>query len=109
MNKGRDIDKATRYGFGFRFAVLGVLDFIDWGGGDILYHADNYMTQALGTDRYAAPKIVQDNMEAGRIGLKTREGFLDYSDMDVPAYQRDRLRGFADLLKHMGAARPPVL
>jgi len=104
-----DIDKATRYGFGFRFAVLGVLEFIDWGGGDILYHADNYMTQALGTDRYAAPKIVQDNMKAGRIGLKTREGFLDYSDMDVPAYQRDRLRGFADLLKHMGAARPPVL
>jgi 3-hydroxybutyryl-CoA dehydrogenase len=104
-----DIDKATRYGFGFRFAVLGVLEFIDWGGGDILFHADNYMTQALGTDRYAAPKIVQDNMKAGRIGLKTREGFLDYSDMDVPAYQRDRLRGFADLLKHMGAARPPVL
>ena len=65
-----DIDKATRYGFGFRFAVLGVLEFIDWGGGDILYHADRYMTQALGTDRYAAPKIVQDNMKAGRIGLK---------------------------------------
>ena len=65
-----------------------------WGGGDILYHADRYMTQALGTERYAAPKVIQDNMAAGRIGLKTREGFLDYSTMDVPAYQRDRLRGF---------------
>jgi len=27
-----DIDKATKYGFGFRFAILGLLEFIDWGG-----------------------------------------------------------------------------
>ena len=32
-----DIDKATKYGIGFRFSVLGLLEFIDWGGGDILY------------------------------------------------------------------------
>ena len=32
-----DIDKAIRHGFGFRYAVLGLLEFIDWGGGDILY------------------------------------------------------------------------
>jgi len=32
-----DIDKAVRYGFGLRFAVLGLLEFIDWGGLDILY------------------------------------------------------------------------
>jgi 3-hydroxybutyryl-CoA dehydrogenase len=32
-----EIDKAIKYGFGFRFAVLGMLEFIDWGGGDILY------------------------------------------------------------------------
>lgn len=103
-----DIDKATRYGFGFRFAVLGVLEFIDWGGGDILYHADRYMTRALGTDRYAAPKIVEDNMKAGRTGLKSREGFLDYSGMDVDAYRRDRLSAFVALLEHFGAVRPPV-
>ncbi len=104
-----EIDKATRFGFGFRFAVLGVLEFIDWGGGDILFHADRYMSRALGTDRYAAPRIVEDNMAAGRIGLKTREGFLDYSGMDVPAYQRERLAAFVAMLRHMGAARPPVV
>src|SRR5262245_32646089 len=26
-----EIDKAIRYGFGFRYAVLGLLEFIDWG------------------------------------------------------------------------------
>jgi 3-hydroxybutyryl-CoA dehydrogenase len=38
-----DIDKAIRYGFGFRYAVLGLLEFIDWGGGDILYYASRHL------------------------------------------------------------------
>ena len=104
-----DIDKATLYGFGFRFAVLGVLEFIDWGGGDILYHASRYLTQVTGSDRFAAPKIVEDNMAAGRTGLRERAGFLDYSSMDIEAYRRQRLAAFVALLKHMGVARPPVV
>jgi len=46
-----EIDKAIKYGFGFRFAVLGMLEFIDWGGGDILYYASRYLTKALGSER----------------------------------------------------------
>ena len=37
-----DIDTAVRLGFGLRFSVLGLLEFIDWGGGDILYYASRY-------------------------------------------------------------------
>jgi 3-hydroxybutyryl-CoA dehydrogenase len=104
-----DIDKATRFGFGFRFAVLGVLEFIDWGGGDILYHASRYLKEATGSDRFAAPRIVEDNMAAGRIGLGTRAGFLDYASLDIDAYRRQRLAAFVALLRHMGIARPPVV
>ena len=63
-----DIDKAVIYGFGFRFAVLGLLEFIDWGGGDILHHASRYLVEALGDSRYAAPDIIETNMREGRIG-----------------------------------------
>jgi 3-hydroxybutyryl-CoA dehydrogenase len=104
-----DIDRATRFGFGFRFAVLGVLEFIDWGGGDILYHASRYLVEATGSDRFAAPRIVEDNMAAGRIGLKTRAGFLGYAGLDIDAYRRQRLAAFVALLQHMGAVRPPVI
>ena len=104
-----DIDKATLYGFGFRFAVLGLLEFIDWGGGDILFYASRYMSEATGEDRFRAPKVVENNMAEGRIGLRTRKGFLDYQGMDVAAYQRDRLAAFVGLLKHMGLTRPPVV
>jgi 3-hydroxybutyryl-CoA dehydrogenase len=104
-----EIDKAIKYGFGFRFAVLGILEFIDWGGGDILYYASRYLTEALGNDRYASPAIVERYMKEGRIGLGSRQGFLDYENMDVEAYRRERLQAFAAMLKQMGLARAPVL
>jgi 3-hydroxybutyryl-CoA dehydrogenase len=103
-----DIDKAIRYGFGFRYAVLGLLEFIDWGGGDILYYASRYLEGALGSDRYRAPEVIARNMEQGRIGLRTGAGFLDYSGMDVDAYRERRLAALVDMLRHFGLARPPV-
>jgi 3-hydroxybutyryl-CoA dehydrogenase len=104
-----DIDKAIKYGFGFRFAVLGMLEFIDWGGGDILYYASRYLTQALGNPRYAAPEIVERNMREGHIGLTTRKGFLDYEKLDIEAYRADRLKGFVAMLGFLGLTRAPVL
>ena len=104
-----EIDKAIRYGFGFRYAVLGLLEFIDWGGGDILYYASRYLEGALGSERYRAPDVISRNMREGRIGLRTGAGFLDYSDMDVDAYRAKRLQAMVDLLRHFELARPPVL
>ena len=104
-----DIDKAIRYGFGFRFAVLGMLEFIDWGGGDILFYASRYLTGALGNERYAAPEIVERNMAEGRRGLRDGAGFLNYEGLDVEAYRRERLKAFVALLGHFGLNRPPVL
>lgn len=99
-----DIDKATKYGFGFRFAILGMLEFIDWGGGDILYHASNYMQSATGSDRYAAPDIITRNMAEGRTGLTAGAGFLDYTSMDLDDYRRERLQAFVGMLNHLGVA-----
>jgi 3-hydroxybutyryl-CoA dehydrogenase len=104
-----DIDKAIRYGFGFRYAVMGLLEFIDWGGGDILYYASRYLEGALSSDRYRAPEVISRNMQDGRIGMRTGAGFLDYSSLDVDAYREQRLATMVDLLRHFGLARPPVL
>ncbi|MBP0444479.1 3-hydroxybutyryl-CoA dehydrogenase [Roseomonas sp. SSH11] len=104
-----DIDKAVKYGFGFRFGVLGVLEFIDWGGGDILYHASRYLTGALGHERYRAPEIIERNMQEGRIGLRTGQGFLNYDGQDIESYRRRRLGALVDRLRAEGLAKPPVL
>ncbi|WP_338665796.1 3-hydroxybutyryl-CoA dehydrogenase [Pararoseomonas sp. SCSIO 73927] len=104
-----EIDKAVKYGFGFRFGVLGVLEFIDWGGGDILYHASRYLTGALGHERYRAPEVIERNMERGRIGLHTGQGFMDYSGLDLESYRRQRLGALVERLRAEGLAKPPVL
>ncbi|MBS7707053.1 3-hydroxybutyryl-CoA dehydrogenase [Chelatococcus asaccharovorans] len=104
-----ELDKAIKYGFGFRFAVLGLLEFIDWGGGDILYYASHYLAKALDDQRHAPAAIIERNMADGRIGLKTGKGFLDYENLDIDAYRRERLKAFAAMLDQYGLRRPPVL
>lgn len=102
-----DVDKAVRAGFGIRFAVLGLVEFIDWGGGDILYYASEYLKGALDSDRFDAPAIVKDNMAKGAIGMKTGQGFYDYEGRDLDAYRRETLAKFVDLLQHLGMLPPP--
>ena len=105
----QDIDKAIKYGFGIRFAVLGMLEFIDWGGGDILYYASRYLKGALGNERYAAPEIIKRNMREGHIGLTTRQGFLDYQGRDLDAYRAERMKAFIGMLGFLDLVKPPVL
>ncbi len=97
-----EIDKAIRVGFGLRFAVLGLLEFIDWGGGDILYYASTYLSETVDADRYRVPDVIADNMQQRRNGLKDARGFYDYADTDVDAYRDQRTAVFVSLLEHLG-------
>lgn len=100
-----EIDKATRYGMGLRFAALGVVEFIDFGGIDILHHASREMSESVDAARYAAPAIVGRMIDEGYLGLKTTSGFYDYVGRDVPAYRRDVLARVLALLRHAGLWR----
>jgi 3-hydroxybutyryl-CoA dehydrogenase len=104
-----DIDKATRYGLGLRFAAMGVVEFIDFGGNDILYHASRYLSRTLSAERYTAPAIVDRMMAEGRNGLKSGQGFYDYRDRDVAAYRLDVLQRTLGMLRHAGLYKPPVI
>jgi 3-hydroxybutyryl-CoA dehydrogenase len=95
------IDEAIRYGFGPRYAAMGVVEFIDVGGLDILYHASNYLVASTNDYRYSAPDIVNQYMLEGRLGLKTGTGFYDYQNTDVAAYRQDVLSRQVALLKQL--------
>jgi 3-hydroxybutyryl-CoA dehydrogenase len=97
-----DVDTAVRVGFGLRFAVLGLLEFIDWGGGDILYYASRNLAENLDARRFAAPDVVTRNMEEGRRGLRDGQGFYDYRNQDIAQYRNERLAAFVALLRHRG-------
>ena len=103
-----DIDKAVRAGFGIRYAVMGLVEFIDWGGGDILYYASHYLQEALGSDRYRPPAIVEKNMAEGRLGLGAGKGFYDFEAVDVEQYRRETLARFVDILDHLNLLPRPA-
>ena len=103
-----EIDKATRYGLGLRFAALGVVEFIDFGGCDILHHASREMAGSIDPQRYAAPAIVGQMVAQGHLGVKTGSGFYDYAGRDIGAYRRDVLARTLGMLRHAGLWRAPA-
>ena len=104
-----DIDKAIRVGFGVRYACLGVLEFVDFGGCDILHYASEYLSGAL-DPRFAAPDIITRHMTEGKLGLKTGSGFYDWTGLDVAGYRRallENLKAHIDLALQAEAAPRP--
>ena len=89
------IDLATRYGMGLRFAALGVVEFIDFGGCDILHHASREMAASIDRHRYAAPAVIGRMMSEGHLGLKTGSGFYDYGGRDVSSLPARRVGAHA--------------
>ncbi|QHC36001.1 3-hydroxyacyl-CoA dehydrogenase NAD-binding domain-containing protein [Komagataeibacter xylinus] len=96
-----DIDRAVHYGFGFRFAEIGLLEFIDWGGCDILFHASAYLEHALHDPKFAAPPIIKENMAHHRRGLRDGTGFYNHTGRDTQAWREAVLRRLAARLKDM--------
>lgn len=103
-----EIDRATRFGLGLRFAAIGVVEFIDFGGADILHHASREMSASVDAARYAAPPIVGRMVESGRLGVKTGSGFHDYAGRDLARYRRDVLARTLAQVRHAGLWQPPA-
>ncbi len=86
-----DIDKAIQYGWGYRFPVLGLLEFIDVGGLEILYHAGRSVSGELNRPDLECPKLIEDRFNEGSIGTKTLKGIFNYESHEQVA-EDDRAR-----------------
>jgi 3-hydroxybutyryl-CoA dehydrogenase len=103
-----DIDKAVRAGFGPRYTAMGLCEFIDYGGLDILYYASSSMARALNAPRYEPPELIRRLMHEGRRGAREGEGLYDWRGRDLGAYQRELLGRFVALFQYLKLLRPPA-
>ncbi len=98
VTTAEEIDTAIKAGFGFRLGVMGLMEFIDLGGVDILSHAGNYLHSALGGSHYKPPELVSEKMRLNEVGPKTGRGIFDYSNVDISTLFQEKYRGFVELL-----------
>ena len=98
-----DVDEAFRAGMGFRYAAMGIFEFIDWGGVDILHRASGFMAKALGDDRFKAAKLVDEKIAKNEFGPKTGRGFFDYSGDKRDEFETAKVRALLQQLRrHRG-------
>ena len=102
-----DIDRAVRAGFGPRYTAMGMCEFIDYGGLDILYYASRAMARALEAPRYEPPAIVERLMREGKRGAREGEGLADWRGRDLGAYQRELVGRFVRLYAQLRLLPPP--
>ncbi len=96
-----DIDRAVRAGFGPRYTAMGMCEFIDYGGLDILYYASRSMARALEAPRYEPPLIVERLMREGKRGAREGMGLADWRGRDMSAYQKALVGRFVALFAHL--------
>lgn len=94
-----DVDRAFKAGMGFRYAAIGIFEFIDWGGVDILYRASRFMTEATGDDRFRTTALVEDKIAKNELGPKTGRGFFDYAGARRDAFETQKMRALLRQLR----------
>jgi 3-hydroxybutyryl-CoA dehydrogenase len=85
-----DVDRAVKFGFGFRYLAAGPFLQRDHGGLDVHIAAisETFPTLASQPD---IPRIVSDRVAAGKLGLATGEGFYRWTPEQVAA-EKERYR-----------------
>ena len=95
-----DVDAVMKYGLGFRYAAYGPFEVADFGGLDTFYHISEYLNADL-CDSKKPMKLIEDLYEAGHYGVKTGQGFYDYSGDKASEAVRVRNQKYADVKKCM--------
>lgn len=74
-----DVDRAFRYGHGFRTSWQGPLQTADLGGLDIFHSVASYLFADL-SDMKEPPRMLSDKIQAGELGLKSGQGFFEWDE-----------------------------
>ncbi len=97
-----DVDRAFKAGMGFRYASVGIFEFIDWGGVDVLHRASGFLAKALGDERFRPARLVEEKIARNELGPKTGRGFFDYAGDRREAFETAKVR---DLLRQLRRQR----
>jgi 3-hydroxyacyl-CoA dehydrogenase len=85
------IDTITKWGIGYKLAVIGPLELLDMAGLDIYTSVAGYLNASLNASPDVS-KTVTDKVAAGKLGIKTQVGLFDYTPERIQQLQQQRGR-----------------
>ena len=87
-----EVDRIVKSSFGFRLSAYGPFEICDQAGADTYYAIFKYLYGKLKREQFKPPRILADQVQKGRFGLKTLGGFYDYKDGAAGMIKRERDR-----------------
>jgi 3-hydroxybutyryl-CoA dehydrogenase len=95
-----DVDKAMKFGPGFRYPVLGPFETSDLGGLDTFYYISSYLFNELSDVKHPT-KLQQEKLDNNHLGVKTGKGWYDYSEGKGEEAMARRDRNLFKMLKNI--------
>jgi 3-hydroxyacyl-CoA dehydrogenase len=89
-----EVDRIVKSSFGFRLGAYGPFEIMDQAGADTYLGVYRYLEEKLGKPYFKPPKLLEKQVKAGKLGLKSAGGFYDYGPGAVDTMRRDRDRKF---------------
>ncbi|MEA2530406.1 MAG: 3-hydroxybutyryl-CoA dehydrogenase [Thermomicrobiales bacterium] len=86
-----DIDKITKWGIGYKLAVIGPLELLDVAGLDIYTAVASYLNKDLSNES-GISSTVTSKVEQGKLGLKTQGDLFEYTPEKIQQLQQQRGR-----------------
>ena len=82
------VDEAVRYSFGLRLPQLGPITNSDMVGTQLTYNIHDYILKDL-CDSHEPSPILKEMLDEGKLGFKSGEGFLKWTEEDVAKQNAD--------------------
>ena len=89
-----EVDRVVKSSFGFRLGAFGPYEIMDQAGADTYLSVFKYLDEKLGKPYFKPPRLLERQVAAGKLGLKTSCGFYDYGAGAADAMRRERDRKF---------------
>jgi len=93
-----DVDTVLKAGMGLRYAALGPFGVADFGGLDVFERINSYLNAELSDSKVGSAKL-REMVQSGKLGVKSGEGFYDYSGDKADAAIRERDKMYIELAK----------
>ena len=78
-----DVDKAISHGLGRRWAAAGIFEILEIAGWDLLSVISENLFPEL--SKANTPKLLKEKVEEDEIGIKTKQGFYEWTDESIDA------------------------